>query len=79
MEDSDVVRATCGTVGVKGGATEIVSGMGTSGAEVGDARAGGIVSVGSSPCSVGTRVDCVCSVCGGSRGAIMGWALGGAK
>ena len=79
MEGSDVVEATDGTVGVIEGATEIASSMDTGGAKVCDAEAGGIVSVGSSPCSVVTGVDCVCSVCGGSRGATMGWALGGAK
>ncbi|WKA03518.1 hypothetical protein VitviT2T_021621 [Vitis vinifera] len=79
MEGSDVVGATDGTVGVKGGAVETASGMGTGCAEVGDAGAGGIVSVRSSPCSVGTGVDCICSVCGGSRGDAMGWAPGGAK
>ena len=66
MEGSDVVEATDGTVGVKEGATEIASSMGTSGAEVGDAGVGGIVSIGSLPCSVCTRVDYACSVCGGS-------------
>ena len=89
MEGSDVVGATGGTVGVIGGAAEIASGMGiggaevgnvgASGAEVGDVGASGIVFVGSSPCSVGTGVDYVCSVCGDSGGATMGWALGGAK
>ena len=79
MEGSDVVGATDGTVGVIEGAAKTASGMGTGGAKVCDAEAGGIVSVGSSPCSVGTGVDCVCSVCGGSRGATMGWAPGGAK
>ena len=79
MEGSDVVRATDGTVGVIGEAAEIASGMGIGGAEVGDVGAGGIVSVGSSPCSIGTGVDYVCSVCGDSRGATMGWAPGGAK
>ena len=79
MEGSDVVGAIGGTVGVIGGATETSSGMGTGCAEVGDAGASGIVSVGSSPCSVGTGVDCACSVCGGSKGDAMGWAPGGAK
>ena len=53
--------------------------MGIGGAEVGDVGAGGIVSVRSSPYSVGTGVDYVCSVCGGSGGATMGWALRDAK
>ena len=79
MEGLDVVGATDGTVGVIGGAAETASGMGTSGAEVGDAETGGIVSIESSPYSIGTRVDCVCSVCGGSGGDAMGWAPGGAK
>ena len=79
MKGSDEVGATGGTVGVIGRATEIASGMGTGGAIVGDAGAGGIVSVGSSPCFVGTRVDCVCSFCGSSGGATMGWAPRGAK
>ena len=79
MEGSDVVRATGGTVGVIGEAAEIASGMGIGGAEVGDVGTGGIVSVGSSPCSIGTGVDCVCSVCGDSGGATMGWAPRGAK
>ena len=79
MKGSDEVGATGGTVGVIGRATEIASGMGTGGAEVGDAGAGGIVSVGSSPYSVGIGVDCVCSICGDSRGATMGWAPRGAK
>ena len=79
MEGSDVVGATDGTVGVKGGAVEIASGMGTGGVEVGDARVGGIVSVESSPCSVGTGVDCAYSIYGGFGGATMGWAPGGAK
>ena len=79
MEGLDVVGATDGTVGVKGGAVETTSGMGIGGAEVGDAGVGGVVSIRSSPCSVGTGVDCTCSVCGGSRGDAMGWALGGAK
>ena len=79
MEGSDVVGATDGIVGVKGGAAETASGMGTSCAEVGDAGASGIVFVGSSPCSVGTGVDCACSVCGGSEGDVMGLAPGGAK
>ena len=79
MEGSDVVGATGGTVGVIGGAAEIASDMDTGGAEVGDERVGGIVFVGSSPCSVGTEVDYVCFVCGGFGDATMGWALGGAK
>ena len=79
MEGSDVVGAIGGTVGVIGGATETSSGMGTGGAKGGDAGVGGIVSVESSSCSVGTGVHCVCSVCGGSRGAIMGWTPGGAN
>ena len=74
MEGSDVVGAIGGTVGVIGGTAEIASGMGIGGVGV-----GGIVSVGSSPCSIGIGVDCVCSVCGGSRGAIMGWTPGGAN
>ena len=47
MEDSDVVSATGGTVGVIGGAAEVASGVGT----------GGAVFVGNSPCSgcVGTK------------------------
>ena len=79
MEGSDAVGATDGTVGVKWGATETVSDMGSGGAEVGDAETSGIVSIGSSPCSIGTKVDYVCSVCGGSGGATMGWAPRGAK
>ena len=79
MEGSDVVGATDETVRVIGGAVETASSMDTGGAEVCDVEAGGIVSVESSPCFVGTGVDCVCSVCGGSRGATMGWAPGGAK
>ena len=79
MKGSDEVGATGGTVGVIGRATEIASGMGTGGAEVGDAETSGIVSIGSSPCSIGTKVDYVCSVCGGSGGATMGWAPRGAK
>ena len=79
MEGSDAVGAIDGIVGVIEGVVETPSGMGTSGAEVGDAGAGGIVSVKSSPCFVGTGVYCVCSVCGGSGGATMGWAPGGAK
>ena len=79
MECSNVVGTTDGTIGVIGEAVEIASGMGTSCAEVGDAGAGGIVSVKSSPCSVGTGVYCACSVYGGSGGATMGWAPGGAK
>ena len=79
MEGLDVVGATDGIVGVKGGVVETALGMGIGGAEVGDVGAGGIVSVGSLPCSVGTGVDCACSVCGGSGGDAMGWAPGGAK
>ena len=79
MKGSDEVGATGGTVGVIGGAAEIASDMDTGGAEVGDERVGGIVFVGSSPCSVGTEVDYVCFVCGGFGDATMGWALGGAK
>ena len=79
MEGSDVVEATDETVRVIGGAAGTASGMGTSGAEVGDARAGGLVSVGSSPRSIGTGVYCACFVCGGSGGATMRWAPGGAK
>ena len=41
MDDSDVVGATSGTVGVVGGAIEVASGVGT----------GCVVSVESSPCS----------------------------
>ena len=72
MKGLDVVGAIGGTVGVIGGAAEVASGIGTGGVEVGDVGTGGIVSVGSSPCSVGTRVDYVCSVCGDSGGATMG-------
>ena len=79
MEGSDAVGAIGGIVGVIEGVAETASGMGTSGAEVGDVGAGGIVFVGSSPCSIGTRVDSVCFVCGGFGGATMGWAPGGAK
>ena len=79
MEGLDVVRATDGTLGVIGGVAETASGMGIGGTEVGDVGASGIVSVGSLPCSVGTGVDCACSVCGGSGGDAMGWAPGGAK
>ena len=79
MEGLDVVGATDGTVGVIGGAAETASGMGTGGAEVGDAGAGRLVSVGSSPRVVGTGVDCACSVCRGFGGATMRWAPGGAK
>ena len=46
MEGSDVVGATGGTVGVTGGAAEVASGMGT----------GGIVFMGSSPCSAYERI-----------------------
>ena len=79
MDVSNVVGATGGTLGVVGGAAKVASSVGTGGAEVGDAGAGGIVSVGSSPYSVGIGVDCVCSICGDSRGATMGWAPRGAK
>ena len=79
MEGSDVVGATDGTVGVIEGAAKTASGMGTGGVEVGDVGAGGIASIGSSPYSVGTRVDCACSVCGGTGGATMGEAPRGAK
>ena len=82
MEGSDVVGVTGGIVGVIGRAIEVASCMGiggaevgnvgASGAEVGDVGADGIVSVRSSPYSVGTGVDYACSVCGGSRGATMG-------
>ena len=72
MEGLDVVGAIDGTVGVKGGVVETALGMGIGGAEVGDVGADGIVSVRSSPYSVGTGVDYACSVCGGSRGATMG-------
>ena len=79
MKGSDEVGATDGTVGVIEGAAKTASGMGTGGVEVGDVGACGIVSVGSSPYSVGIGVDCVCSICGDSRGATMGWAPRGAK
>ena len=79
MEGSDVVGETGGTVGAIGGVAEVASGMGTGGAEAGDAGAGGIVSVGSSPCFVGIGVDCVCSAYGGTRGDTMGGAPGGAE
>ena len=79
MEGSDVVRATDETVRVIGGAVETASSMDTGGAKVCDAEAGGIVSIGSSPYSIGTGVDCVCSVRGGSRGDTMGWAPRGVK
>ena len=59
MEGSDVVGATDGTVGATWGATEVASGMGT----------GGIVSVGSLPCST----------YGGIGGATMGGTPGGAE
>ena len=52
MEGSDVVGAIGGTVGDIGGAAEAALGMGTYGAEVSDAGAGGIVSIRSLPCSV---------------------------
>ena len=79
MEGSDVVGETCGIVGVIGGVAETASSMGTSGVEVGDVGAGGIVSVGSSPYFVGIGVDCACSACGGTRGATMGGDPGGAE
>ena len=79
MEGSDVVGATGETTGVIRRAIETALGMGTGGAKVGDSGVGGIVFVRSSPCSVGTGVDCACSVCGGSEGDAMGWAPGGAK
>ena len=69
MEGSDVVGATGGTVGDIGGAAKVALGMGTCGAEVGDAGVGSIVSSGSSPYSV----------FGGTGGATMGGAPGGAK
>ena len=69
IEGLDVVEATGGIVGVIGGAAKVASGMGTSGAEVGDAGASGIVSVRSSPCFV----------YGGTGGATMGRAPGGAE
>ena len=69
MEGSDVVGPTGGTIGVTWRVVEVASGMGTGGAEAGDAGAGGIVSVESSPCSI----------CGGTGGATMGGALGGAE
>ena len=52
MEGSDVVGATGGTVGDIGGAVEAALGIGTCGAKVGDAGAGGIVSIKSLPCSI---------------------------
>ena len=64
MEGSDVVGATGGIVEVIGKATKVASSMGTSGAEVGDAGVGGIVFVGSLPCSV----------CEGTGGVTMGGA-----
>ena len=79
LEGSDVVGATGGIVGVIGEVAEAASGMSTGGAKVGDAGAGGIVSVGSSPCFVGIGVDCACSTCGGTGGATMGGAPGGAE
>ena len=79
MEGSDVVGATGGIVGVIGEAVEAASSMAIGGAKVGDAGAGGIVSIRSSPCSVGTGVDCAYSVCGGTGGATMGGAPGGAE
>ena len=78
IEDSNVVRATGGMVGVIRGA-RAASGMDSGGAEVGDAEAGGIASIGSSPYFVGTGVDCVCSVYGGTGGATMGEASGGVE
>ena len=69
MKGLNVVGAIGGTVEVIGEAAETASGMGT----------GGIVSIRSSPCSVGTGVDYAYSVCGGTRGATMGGAPGGAK
>ena len=79
LEGLDVVGATGGIVGVIREVVEAALGMGTGGAKVGDAGAGSIVSVGSSPYFVGTGVDYVCSVCGGSGGVAMGWAPRGAK
>ena len=79
MEGSDVLGAVDGIVGVKRGVAETTSSRGTGGAEVGDVGVGGIVFVGSSPCSIGTGVDYACSVCGGSGGATMGWAPRGTK
>ena len=78
MEDSNVVGATGGIVGVirRAGAT---SSMDTGGAKVGDAETGGIASIGSSPYFVGTGVDCACSACGGTGGATMGEAPGGVE
>ena len=69
MEGSDVVGVTGGIVGVIGRAIEVASCMGIGGAEVGDAGVGSIVSSGSSPYSV----------FGGTGGATMGGAPGGAK
>ena len=69
MKGSNVVGAIGGIVEVIGGAAETTLGMGT----------GGIVSVRSSPCSVGTGVDCACLVCGGTRGATIRRAPRGAK
>ena len=69
LEGSDVVGAISGTIGVIGGATEVASGMGTGGAEVGNAGTGGIVSVGSLPSSV----------CGGTGDATMGGAPASAE
>ena len=65
MEGLDVVGATDGIVGVKGGVVETALGMGIGGAEVGDAGVDVIVSIGNSPCSIGTGVNYACSVCGG--------------
>ena len=53
--------------------------MDTGGDEVGDVGASGIVSVKSSPYSVGTGVNCVCFIYGGSIGVTMRWAPRGAK
>ena len=59
IEGSNVVGVTGGTVGVVGEAVEVALGVGT----------GGVVSVGSSPCSGR----------GGTRGATMGGTPGGAE
>ena len=79
MEDSNVVGATGGIVGVIGEAVEAASSMAIGGAKVGDAETGGIASIGSSPYFVGTGVDCACSACGGTGGATMGEAPGGVE
>ena len=79
LEGLDVVGATGGIVGVIREVVEAALGMGTGGAKVGDAGAGSIVSVGSSPYFVGIGVDCACSACGGTRGATMGGDPGGAE